>query len=73
MNKSHNSNFKTLRLEYRTQIPDEFFDKYCMKQRVSRNVAIQQLKSAAAKAADDEINTLLMEVQNVHEIYDNGE
>ena len=73
MNKSHNSNFKTLRLEYRTQIPDEFFDKYCMKHRISRNIAIAQLKSAAAKAADNEINTLLMEVQDVHEIYDNGE
>ena len=73
MNKSHNSNFKTIRLEYRTQIPDEFFDKYCMKHRISRNVAIAQLKSAAAKAADDEINTLLMEVQDVHEIYDNRE
>ena len=71
--KLHNSNFKTLRLVYRSQIPDSFFDKYCMKQRVSRNVAIQQLKSAAAKAADDAINFLLMEVQDVHEIYDNGE
>ena len=44
-----------------------------MKHRISRNVAIAQLKSAAAKAADDEINALLMEVQNVHEIYDNRE
>ena len=73
MNKTHNSNFKTLRVEYRTQIPDEFFDKYCMKHRISRNVAIAQLKSAAAKAADDEINNQLMEVQDVHKIYDNGE
>lgn len=73
MNKSHNSNFKTIRLEYRTQIPDEFFDKYCMKHRISRNVAIAQLKSAAANAADIEINNQLTEVQNVHEIYDNGE
>ena len=73
MNKSHNSNFKTIRLEYRTQIPDEFFDKYCMKHRISRNVAIAQLKEAAANAADIEINNQLTEVQNVHKIYDNGE
>ena len=73
MNKKHNSNFKTLRVEYRTQIPDEFFDKYCMKHRISRNVAIAQLKEAAANAADIEINNQLTEVQNVHEIYDNRE
>ena len=73
MNKSHNSNFKTIRLEYRTQIPDEFFDKYCMKHRISRSIAIAQLKSAAIKAADNEINTLLTEVNDVHEIYDNRE
>ena len=73
MNKLHNSNFKTIRLEYRTQIPDEFFDKYCMKHRISRNVAIAQLKEAAANAADIEINNQLTEVQNVHKIYDNGE
>jgi len=71
--KYHNSNFKKLRLEYRTEIPDELFDKYCMKHRVSRHVAIHQLKEAAANAADIEINNQLTEVQNVHEIYDNRE
>ena len=33
--------------------------------------AANQLKEVASKAADNEINNRLMEVQNVHEIYDN--
>ena len=65
--------FKTIKVSFRSQIPDEFFDKYCMKHRISRNVAIAQLKEAAANAADIEINNQLTEVQNVHKIYDNGE
>ena len=67
------ASFKKLKISYTTQIPDEFFDKYCMKHRISRSIAIAQLKSAAIKAADDEINTLLTEVNDVHEIYDNRE
>lgn len=65
--------FKTIKVNFKSQIPDEFFDKYCMKHRIGRNLAVSQIKSAAIKAADDEINSLLTEVNDVHEIYDNRE
>tara|TARA_R100000234_G_scaffold36847_1_gene21847 strand:+ start:16055 stop:16288 length:234 start_codon:yes stop_codon:yes gene_type:complete len=65
--------FKSIKVSFKTEIPDEFFDRYCIKHRINRNLAVAQLKSAAIKAADDEINTLLMEVQDVHKIYDNRE
>ncbi len=72
-NVMRHAGFKAIRINYSTQVPDEFFDKYCMKHRISRNVAVAQIKSAAIKALDNEINTLLTEVNDVHEIYDNRE
>ena len=63
--------FKAIKINYKTQIPDEYFDKYCMKYRLGRNEAVNQLKEAAIQAAENEINNLLTEVRNVHEIYDN--
>ena len=67
------TSFKKFKVVYRAEVPDELFNKYCMKYRISRNEAANQLKEVAAKAADNEINNRLMEVQNVHKIYDNGE
>ena len=71
------ASFKNIKISYSTQIPDDYLVKYCTIYRVSRNEAVKQLKEAAIKAAETEINNQLTEVGNVHkqhyaEIYDNG-
>tara|TARA_R110000824_G_scaffold213650_3_gene399884 strand:- start:1664 stop:1903 length:240 start_codon:yes stop_codon:yes gene_type:complete len=64
MNTDRNASFKKLKIEYRTEIPDDLFHNYCMKYRVDRNTGIKQLKEAAIQAAEVEINNQLTEVRD---------
>ena len=69
-----NASFKRVRISYSTQIPDEYLNKFCMRYRLNRNDAVNQLKEAAINAAEQEIDNLLTEeAQDVHKIYDNRE
>lgn len=67
------STVKRIKIEYRTEIPSELLDKLCLKHRIGRNDAVNYIKCGAIKAAEIEIDNMLMEVQNVNEIYDNRE
>ena len=64
--------FKKIKFVYRSEIPDDLFNKYCMIYRISRNDAVDDFKEIAGKAVDNAINMLLLEVQDV-KIYDNRE
>lgn len=66
------TSFKKIKFVYRSEIPDDLFNKYCMIYRISRNDAVDDFKEVAGKAVDNAINMLLLEVQDV-KIYDNRE
>ena len=57
-----NASFKKVRITYSTQIPDEYLNKFCMKYRLNRHDAVNQLKDAAINAAEQEIDNQLSEV-----------
>ena len=57
-----NASFKKVRISYSTQIPDEYLNKFCMKYRLNRHDAVNQLKDAAINAAEQEIDNQLSEV-----------
>ena len=63
---------KKITISYSTEMSDDYFNNYCMKHRLNRNEAVKQIKYAAIKAAEDEIDYQLTEVWDV-KIYDNGE
>ena len=57
-----NASFKKVRITYSTQIPDEYLNKFCMRYRLNRHDAVNQLKDAAINAAEQEIDNQLSEV-----------
>ena len=47
-------------IKYTTEIPEDRFHHFCRIHRIDRGVAIKGLREAAIGAAENEINTLLL-------------